>query len=228
MYRTLTRILALLGLVLAGIKVGNPSGTQPFYAQVFGKWYEIEPGGSIDEDDPSVVATLGDQYGAVVDQHQLRLALEQAGDAAREHNSQTASASASEGEILSAQATVDPVTGAVTADLKGKALTEALRSRGLPVGGTADEKRARLGAAMSGSAEDEETTDQVAVAVESLEEYDLDVALSGRELDTDGTVEEKRARLLEAVRAEEQAAQEAQAQATAEAQAAAAQAAGNA
>lgn len=139
------------------MKVSNETEGE-FFSFVEGEWYQIQAGDSIEVEDFNVAMQLV-AAGASVDKAEHDAMILGAAKDARAENSKTASASASEGDILDAQRqqTIDPATGAVTADpavvetpevdaseLKGAALEEALTTRGLSTTGTADEKRARV------------------------------------------------------------------------------------
>lgn len=138
-----------------GHKIQNPSGVQPWYGQAFGKWYSIEPGGSIDVEDAEVascLAAMGGIYGGT--QAPAAPVVESPADAeararAQAANAKTASVPASVAEeVARKQLTAGPevspeIAQATAAELKGGSLDDALDAAGLSKSGTADEKRAR-------------------------------------------------------------------------------------
>lgn len=137
------------------------------FAHVFGVDYAVEAGKSISVTDPVTATTLC-EYGLAMDPEAYAEALDEAAAVQRAENSAVSSASASEGQILGRQATVDVESGVVAngeavspvttpaadpthandpvpaSELTGAALDEALSKRGLSGGGKADEKRARV------------------------------------------------------------------------------------
>lgn len=133
----------------------NP-GPRGRYATIEGTTYGTdEPGGKVHTSN-ALHATCLVEAGFVMDPAEYEAALDAATDKARAENSAAASASASEGSILTRQeeaarqATVDVESGATTGvtvdagQLKGEALKAALTERGLPQNGTADERRAAV------------------------------------------------------------------------------------
>lgn len=130
------------------MKVKNPNEDRPILANIFGQWYEVPAGESIDVDDAAVATSLA-EYGAQIDPVDLSAAREVHADTNRGINSRTASASASEGKILGRQQrTVDVARGGVEGgELKGSALEAAVReanAQGAQIKGNADEKREGL------------------------------------------------------------------------------------
>lgn len=114
------------------------------------KHYEIPAGETVEVDDYVVASTLV-EYGAKADPSELQAARELWAERNRLENSRTASAAASEGQILGRQqATVDVSTGTVDGggDLKGQALAAAVaaaNAEGAAIkGSTVAEKRAQL------------------------------------------------------------------------------------
>lgn len=116
--------------------------------------FEVPPGESIDVDDYAVAATLV-EYGAVAAPEDLRAARVLWAERNRTTNSATASASASEGEIVARrQATVDVATGGTDPGTEGAVLrgadldaaVKAAKDAGAEIasGLTADEKRDAL------------------------------------------------------------------------------------
>lgn len=151
------------------MKLTNPTG-RPIIATMFGrtrddyKTLTIDPGDTYETDDYVEASTLV-EYGASADPVDLQAAREAHADRNRKVNSRTASASASEGEILERhkQRTVSVADGTVDpADLKGERLDEAVKAAndegaGISTSGKADEKRDALAAWRArGPAEDEE------------------------------------------------------------------------
>lgn len=137
------------------MKVTNPNEDRPILANVFGQWYELPAGESVEIEDAAAVTTLV-EYGATVDRTEYAAALAVHADAQRGLNSRTASASASEGKILGRQQrTVDVATGSVEdgapAPLKGKALDAAVREANeagaeIDTKASADDRRSALAA----------------------------------------------------------------------------------
>lgn len=135
------------------MKVTNPKTDRALIAQIEGVWYEIPAGESVDFEDYVVASTMVEHGGKAVPA-ELQAARELWAEANRQENSRTASAAASEGQILGRQqTTVTVATGAVTGDatepLTGKALDEAVRAAndaGANIGSRlkADEKRDAL------------------------------------------------------------------------------------
>lgn len=137
------------------MKVFNPDDDRSILASIAvnvgeaGTWFEIPAGESIDVDDYVVASTLV-EHGATAAAADLQAARELWAERNRQQNSRTASAAASEGEILSRQQrTVDVVTGTVSEPLKGSALSAAVAEAnasgaGIDTKGSADEKRDAL------------------------------------------------------------------------------------
>ena len=168
------------------MRVGNDSGRE-IRANIKGEWYCIEPGKSIEVDDPAVVSTLG-QYGATIDRAELQAADAEAAEAARAQNSKTASANASTADIQArqAQVTTDVATGAV---VDPNAEVTAARNAD-PIPGTApagDDPEATIRAGEAGDNGE----------AEKLTGADLDKALTDRGLPKTGNADEKRARVAE-------------------------------
>lgn len=135
------------------MQVHNPNPDRPLLANVFGQWYEIPAAESIEVEDAAVVTSLI-EYGATADKLEVEAALAVHGNTNRGINSRTASASASEGEILGRQQrTVDVARSTVEGggELKGAALEAAVREANaagaeINVRGTAGERREALAA----------------------------------------------------------------------------------
>jgi hypothetical protein len=138
------------------MKVHNPNPERPLYANVFGVQYEIPAGESIDVEDAAVATSLV-EYGATADRVDLDAALVVHAETNRGLNGRTASASASEGEILARQQrTVSVATGGVTeggvpGEIKGEQLKAAVVEANLAGAqidpkASADDRRAALAA----------------------------------------------------------------------------------
>lgn len=146
------------------MKVTNPNSDRSIIATVVHdqsdtdslETYEIPPGESMDVEDYVVGSTLV-EYGATASRAELDAARELWAEQNRQANSRTASAAASEGQILARQqATVDVATGTASSgsdptvgELKGDALAAAVaeaKAAGLELAAnaSADDKRAAL------------------------------------------------------------------------------------
>lgn len=156
------------------MKAGNDTDRE-IRANIKGEWYCIEPGKSIEHDDPVVISTLG-EYGAAISQAELQQANAEAADMARAENSKTASAVASTADIEArrAQVTVDHATGAV-------------------VDPNAEVTIARNADPIPGTQGVPPVTE--ATPAEELKGAELEAALKDRELPTTGTADEKRERV---------------------------------
>lgn len=139
------------------VKITNPNAGRPLIAAIVddetGKtnWHEIPAGESIEVEDYVVASTLV-EHGATAVPAELQAARELWAEKNRAKNSKTASASASEGELVKRQATASVATGTVEggdAELKGAALAEAVKLANengaeIPASLSADEKREAL------------------------------------------------------------------------------------
>jgi len=142
------------------MKVTNPNDDRAILACIVDeptgeqKWYEIPAGESVEHDDYVVASTLV-EHGAVAAAADLQAARQLWAEQNRDANSRTASAAASEGEILQRrQATVDVATGSATGvvePLAGPALAAAVKLANdsgatISTRATAGEKREALAA----------------------------------------------------------------------------------
>lgn len=134
------------------MKLTNPNEDRSILASIEGLWYEIPAGGSEEYEDYVVASTLV-EYGAVAVPAELQAARELWAAGNRQINGRTASASASEGQILGRQqATVNPALGTVTSSpepLAGAQLTAAVKlanenGAGISARASAQEKRDAL------------------------------------------------------------------------------------
>jgi len=162
------------------MRAGNDSDRE-IRANIKGEWYLIEPGKSIDVEDPDVLSTLG-EYGATIERADLQRAHAEAAEMARAENSKTASANASTADIEARQrqVTTDVATGAVV-----DPNAEVTAARGTePIPGTSADP-ATTDADGDGDAE-------VKLTGEALDE-----ALTTRGLPKTGSADEKRQRVAE-------------------------------